>query len=545
MLTPNIGIVGAGIAGLHLGLMLQQNGIDTTLYADKSPEQMRAGRLMNNVCRFGRTRRREAALGVNYWDLPDWAMGCAHVRVHTDPPAAFCGKLTDPGSFVDFRIYLPRLLEDYADRGGNVVTGRTTGDGLVKIAQRHDLLIVASGGRLPAQVFPIRPERSQSSPKRLLLAGLFQGIAQPEPVGLHFDIVPGSGEIFQSPVLSLAGRVSGITFEAIPDGNWVPLLEARCDEDPQHWRDVILALLRESGSEILDRVDLTRFQLTRPLDVLQGSITPTVRQPWARLGEGLYTVALGDAAILNDPVTGQGANLAVAAAWALGEAILAGGPLNERFCSDWDRRLWELARDVTAWTNASLDPLPSHVTELFYAAGSDQSIADNLIDNFDDPRAMWRSVENPQSAADFIARHRTRLATEAGPKALHEVLVDYEQRFLSAMFTRMPTEISDLLDSDMVVVGEEGIGGAETLNGSMDDWSSAPVMSEIHTLAVSPETAIISYSLDRSGRSDSAPGSRVYCSSIWSRKPSGWRMICRQESPTVISVNPDTTAAAQ
>ena len=45
----NIGIVGSGIAGLHLGLFLQKHGVDATIYSDRSPDQIRAGRLPNLV----------------------------------------------------------------------------------------------------------------------------------------------------------------------------------------------------------------------------------------------------------------------------------------------------------------------------------------------------------------------------------------------------------------------------------------------------------------------------------------------------------------
>jgi 2-polyprenyl-6-methoxyphenol hydroxylase-like FAD-dependent oxidoreductase len=61
-----IGITGSGIAGLHLGLFLQKHGGDATLYSDRSPEQIRAGRLSNFAVRFDPTRERERALGVDH-----------------------------------------------------------------------------------------------------------------------------------------------------------------------------------------------------------------------------------------------------------------------------------------------------------------------------------------------------------------------------------------------------------------------------------------------------------------------------------------------
>ena len=37
----HIGIVGAGIAGLHLALYLQKHGVDATLITDRAPDDYR------------------------------------------------------------------------------------------------------------------------------------------------------------------------------------------------------------------------------------------------------------------------------------------------------------------------------------------------------------------------------------------------------------------------------------------------------------------------------------------------------------------------
>jgi 2-polyprenyl-6-methoxyphenol hydroxylase-like FAD-dependent oxidoreductase len=64
----SIGIVGTGIAGLHLGLLLRHHGISATIYADRTSDQQRSGRILNNVIRFEHTRARERTLGINHWD---------------------------------------------------------------------------------------------------------------------------------------------------------------------------------------------------------------------------------------------------------------------------------------------------------------------------------------------------------------------------------------------------------------------------------------------------------------------------------------------
>ncbi|MEU4744750.1 monooxygenase, partial [Actinosynnema sp. NPDC023658] len=63
----SIGIIGAGISGLHLALRLRQLGIDATLYSARTPEDLRGGPPPNLVTRLGSTRTREEVLGVDHW----------------------------------------------------------------------------------------------------------------------------------------------------------------------------------------------------------------------------------------------------------------------------------------------------------------------------------------------------------------------------------------------------------------------------------------------------------------------------------------------
>lgn len=115
-----IGIVGTGISGLHLALRLQQLDVESTLYAERVPEP-RVSRLANIVVRFEQTCARERALRVNHREFTDFGLSYVHLSQHGDPSLSFCGALSRPASSVDFRVYLPQLLEDYEHRGGRVV----------------------------------------------------------------------------------------------------------------------------------------------------------------------------------------------------------------------------------------------------------------------------------------------------------------------------------------------------------------------------------------------------------------------------------------
>lgn len=405
----SIGIIGSGIAGLQLGLFLQQHGIPVTIYSDRTPEQLRRGRLPNTVGRAEHTQQRERALGTHHWERPDFRLSSLHVRINADPPLVFRGDMSWAASFVDMRLYQPALLEDFAGRGGTVAIGPVQASDLPALAARHDLVVVASGRASLTELFPRIPERSPfTEPLRLVCSGLYRGIAYPDPLGMALTIAPGHGEIFQAPFLSAAGDVSALLIEAVPGQGLQPIVERRYEDDPRGFDALVLDLLRQYAPTVYDRVDRPEFGLTGPLDVLQGAITPTVRRGYAPLGDGArarYAVAIGDVHILNDPVVGQGANAASHAAWVLGEEILAGGPFDEPFCRRVEDRIWEYASAVTAWTNAAMLPPPPHAQAIFGAAAECQAVADAIAESFDDPPQIWAALESPAGAAAFLARH--------------------------------------------------------------------------------------------------------------------------------------------
>ena len=119
-MARHIGIVGAGIAGLHLALYLQKHGVDATLITDRAPEDYRNIRLLNTVAHHHVTIAREDYLGVNHWTDPK-----DHYYYHDHffnfpQPLGFRGDFSRPSRAVDYRIYLPALMKDFARRGGKI-----------------------------------------------------------------------------------------------------------------------------------------------------------------------------------------------------------------------------------------------------------------------------------------------------------------------------------------------------------------------------------------------------------------------------------------
>lgn len=398
-----IGIVGAGISGLHLALRLQQNGIPTTVYSPRTVEEQVAGRPVNFVARFDQTRQRERQLGAEHWALTAAEVHHWQITVSAEPPLRFRAGLTPPSSVVDFRIYLPRLLDDYLARGGELVVGPVdTGDAAWRRGW-HDLVVVANGWRSIERLFPRDPDRSPyTAAQRLLCAGLYRGVVEEYPQGLDYVFLPGLGEVLCMPFYSVAGRVDVLAVEAVPDGPLAAITRWDQQSDPVGFHRELLALLARYAPGVRQRVKTDEFGLARPVDLLQGSVTPVVRQGWAELPDGRPVLAVGDAWIVNDPITAQGANLGSRCAFLLADAITGAQRLDREFCQATERLMWSVAEPVVRWANLFLGPPPPHALALFAAAAEDPAVARAFVNMFNDPVAMWRVLSTPEGVTAFL-----------------------------------------------------------------------------------------------------------------------------------------------
>ncbi len=416
-----LGIVGSGIAGLHLALYLQKQGIKATVYSDRSADEIRSGRLPNTVALMGATRARDTALGTNHWSAPEHSTYAMGLRV-AGSPFAFRADFKHPALFIDMRVYLPRLMQDFQERGGSIVITKARAEDVATLAERHDLMVVAAGRAGLTEMFPRLPERSPYlEPQRRLFAGLFRGIRHPRPFAMTFNIIPGQGEIIEDQYLTLDGVVSGLLMEAIPGGSLDAITRLRYEDDPAAFNAALLAMLREHAPETYARTDPAAFGLTRALDTLSGGFTPTARRGWAPLRGGRFALAVGDAHITHDPLAGQGANAASRAAFSLGEILTAharaGGRFDEAFCAAAEARLWSQERPVTEWCNAFLQPPPPHLISVLAAASQNQAIANAFADNFNEPEAQWAVLSSPGATAAFLAGFRNGAGASAAEVA--------------------------------------------------------------------------------------------------------------------------------
>src|SRR5262249_5407736 len=284
-----------------------------------------------------------------------------------------------------------------------VSIGTIQADQLDHLASQHDLLVVASGRASLSTIFPRVAERSPFTRRqRLVIAGLCRGMASSEPLALEVIVTPGSGEVLAVPVQSFERGLTGIGILVASGGLFEPLRHLRYDASPRAFAAATLAFLRAHAPSIFERADPRTFDLARPLDLTYAAITPTVRRGFVGLSNGRHAVALGDAHVVIDPVTGQGANSASHAAGVLAQAILDAERFDRAFCERVEQDICSYVVPVSDAANARLQPPTPHFRELLTAAARDQAIADVYGDSFTHPDRFWAIACKAERTAAFL-----------------------------------------------------------------------------------------------------------------------------------------------
>lgn len=404
-MSKKIAIIGAGTSGLHLGLYLQQHGVDVTIYTDKEPEAYASMRLPNTVAHFAVTIDRENQLGVNHWQSGEVGYFGHHYFVNTPEPIKFYGDLHAPSRAVDYRIYLPTLMNDFTDRGGKLVIRSVEKDDYAGLAKDYDLIVVSTG-KGTGDMFPRRAEYSPSTtPQRQLCVGIFKGIAQRPTRAVTIGFSPFAGEMIEIPTLTFSGLENALVWENQVGGPLEVLAKTKYDDDPKAFKSLMLEMLEKHYPDTFDRTDTAEFDLANSsLDILQGGVTPTVRESYLQLDDNTIAIALGDVQATVDPMLGQGANAASYAAFILGEEILSQDVYDARFVEIVDARRENRVLSATRWTNfmmAALQAFPPELGAFIGAIAHDPRLANTFTDNFNYPERQWDVFSNPERMAAF------------------------------------------------------------------------------------------------------------------------------------------------
>ncbi|MEU7024009.1 styrene monooxygenase/indole monooxygenase family protein [Streptomyces sp. NPDC046203] len=401
-------IVGAGQSGLQLALGLQSNGYDVTLMSNRTADEIRSGRVMSTQCMFDTALQHERDLGLNFWE--DQAPRVEGLGVSVAAPDSsraidWIGRLDRYAQSVDQRVKMAGWMEAFARRGGRlVIHGVAVGD-LDYFARGYDLVLVAAGKGELVSMFGRDASRSPySEPQRALAVAYVHGLG-PRPEHPEFDavrcnVVPGVGELFVMPTLTLSGRADILFWEGVPGG---PLDVFRGIKDPAEHLRLTLELMERFTPWEYARA--TKVELTDAGGTLAGRYAPTVRHPIGRLPGGGTVLGVADVVVANDPITGQGSNAAAKCAASYLASIVEHGdrPFDEAWMQSTFDRYWEIARPVTKWTNAMLAPLPEHVVNLLGAGTRLQPIADRFANGFENPADFENFFFDPEKAAAYLA----------------------------------------------------------------------------------------------------------------------------------------------
>lgn len=417
-----IAVIGAGQAGAQLALGLQAHGYDVTLVAERGSDEVRRGPVMAGQCMFDTALRSERELGLHHWEkqAPDISgIALSHIGPHGTPEVSWRAPLEGPAHSVDQRVKCAAWMEQFADLAeggrGEIMLHEAGVDDLDWYARTHDLVVVATGKGELSRLFPRNAELSPyDRPRRALALTYVTGTAPREgeaaagEAAVDYRMVPGVGEYFSFPALTTTGPCDIMVFEGVPGG---PM---DCWDDvrtPEAHLTRSLEILRRFFPDEYERC--RDAQLTDSGGVLRDSVTPSVRRPVARLASGRHVLGMAGAVVLDDPITGQGANNAARAAAHYLDSILRHGAAE--FTPQWMQRTFDdfwrgWAQWAVGWTNSLLTDLNPHRRELLTAAAEIPSVASALAAGFDDPRTLYRWWFEEAEAHRFLAEQRARHA---------------------------------------------------------------------------------------------------------------------------------------
>ena len=401
-----IAIVGAGESGVQLALGLQRHGFAPTLISDRSPDQVRSGSVMSSQCVFSSALAAEKAVDISPITSADptadeLQISAIRMNLIRQTPITWQAALDSPARSLDQRVKCSLWIESFVEHGGNFLLEKVTVSRLEELVMSHDLVIVSTGKGELGQIFaPDKMKSPYDKPQRALGLTYVHGAQAGGVPAVRMSIKPGVGEFFTFPGVTVSGICQMMVFEGIPGG---PMDSWSRVDDPSSHLEHSLQLLRDHFPE-----EAAHFQhavLTDEGGVLRGRITPTVRHPVGIPPSGKEVLGLGDAIVLNDPLTGQGSNNATLAAQYYEDAIVrrAQAPFDHRWMQRTFDEFWRgWAQWSVNWTNSLLRPLKDHQLRLLEAAQEHPGVAAALANGFDDPRTLFPWWYDAEEAAHFI-----------------------------------------------------------------------------------------------------------------------------------------------
>lgn len=421
-----ITIVGAGQAGLMIGVGLVRKGYDVTIISNQTPEEIRNGRITSSQAMQATPIAYEREMGLRLWedDYQSWGgieFNVLNPETHQKQFtfSTRIGPLNGRPDWVcesiDQRVKMPAWIYKFEELGGKMVYEDADLAALERYEAESDLVLVAAGKGEIAKLLVRDDEKSVfDKPMRALGLAYVKGM---EPIqtrdngqirrGLTWNAAPGVGEFFACNALTTSGECDIWIFEGIPGGP-MDILDTR--DGPEQYFQNCLKILREYFPDQYARCE--NVQLTDDLGILSGRFPPTVRKPVMNLPNGGLAMGVADAVVLNDPITGQGSCNAAKFAKVVYDAVLDHG--YREFDVQWMQAtfdsFWEAAKPVVDWTNSMLvEPGPAQM-KLMAAADQNPVIGEFLIRGMDDAGRLMPYWTDETAADELIAQLSQQVA---------------------------------------------------------------------------------------------------------------------------------------
>ncbi len=413
----SIAIVGGGQAGLPVAFGLLAKGYQVTVVTNRTPDEIRQGKVMSSQCMFHDALEVERGLGINDWEdicPPVEGIGFAvpHPEKAGERAVQWSAPLEKVAQATDQRIKMPVWLEQLEQRGATVRYQDVGVAELEALAASNDLVLLAGGKGEIVKLLERDASRSPyDKPQRALALTYIHGL-EPTPnySRVSFNFIPGVGEYFVFPTYTHSGACDVMVFEGALGG---PMDCWNNVNTPQEHLATSLNILNTFLPWEAERA--RKVELTDAGGILAGRFAPTVRKPVLTLPSGRMVLGIGDAVTTNDPITGQGSNNAAKCAKVYLDSILERGeqPFTREWMEQTFETYWDYARLVVRWTNSMLAGPAPHVLQVMGAAQTLPSLAAELANNFNHPPNNFPWWDDAQAAEQLIAQHQSRVAQAA------------------------------------------------------------------------------------------------------------------------------------
>ena len=402
-----ITIVGGGQAGLQLAIGLRQKNLDVSVVSNRTPDDIHNGKVTSSQGMFDDALQSERDLGINFWEPECPNMDGMGLNVPAQDGAGlalhWAYQLDKPAQSVDQRIKYPGWMKHFEEIGGELIIHEAGIADLERYCRHSDLVIVASGKADIGALFERDAARSPfDKPARTWGMIYVTGVAPVDGFSrFTVSLLPGIGECFVIPALTIDGACNILAFAGLPGGPMDCWRDVHTPDDYLARAKQVLRQLIPWEAERCRNIALTDLN-----GILAGQLTPTVRKPVGQLPSGALVLGMADAVVLNDPIAGQGSNSAAKSARTYLNRILENGdkPFDHAWMQQTFDCFWDYAQWSTGFTNGFLMPPPPHVIKILGAAQTSPRIGRAFANGFNDPRTFFPWFADPVEAERFIAR---------------------------------------------------------------------------------------------------------------------------------------------